>query len=175
MDDLIVRVREVLSTTPERWRLLSASVNLDLLDRRPAPGEWSAIECLQHLLKAEVGAFTVRLQAFLDGRDLTAFDPDADGARPEPTKDPAVMAARFADARARSLTNLAGVTEADLKRTARHPKLGQVTLAEMLNQWAAHDLMHTVQGERAVMQPFIVASGPWRGHFADHDAGAVGS
>jgi hypothetical protein len=172
MDPLIARVREVLSITPERWRLLSASVDLGLLERNPALGEWSAIECLQHLLNAEVGAFSVRLQAFLDGRDLAAFDRDADGSRLEPTMDPTIVAARFAEARARSLTSLAALTEADLKRTARHPKLGQVTLGEMLNEWAAHDLMHTVQAERAVMQPFIVASGPWRGHFADHETPA---
>jgi hypothetical protein len=75
VDELIAKVRQVLSTTPDRWQTLTASVELELLARRPAPGEWSAIECLQHLLDTEVGAFSVRLQAFLDGRDLTAFDP----------------------------------------------------------------------------------------------------
>jgi hypothetical protein len=172
MDKLLARVREVLSTTPDRWQTLTASVELELLARRPAPGEWSAIECLQHLLDTEVGAFSVRLQAFLEGRDLTAFDPDAAGSRPEPTTDPEVVAARYAEARARSLASLEVVTEADLARTARHVELGQVTLREMLNEWAAHDLMHTVQAERAVMQPFIVGSGPWRSYFADHEVPA---
>jgi hypothetical protein len=174
MDELIARVREVLSTTPDRWRTLTAAVELELLERRPTPGEWSAVECLQHLLDTELGAFQARLQAFLEGRDLTAFDPDADGSRSELAADPAVVAARFAEARARSLASLAAVTEADLERTARHPELGQVTLREMLNEWAGHDLMHTVQAERAVMQPFVVGSGPWRSYFADHDAGASG-
>ena len=174
MDELIARVREVLSTTPDRWRTLTASVELELLERRPAPGEWSAVECLQHLLDTEVGAFSVRLQAFLDGRDLTAFDPDADGSRPELASDHAAIAARFGEARARSLASLRQVTEADLERTALHPELGRVTLREMLNEWAGHDLMHTVQAECAVMQPFITASGPWRSYFADHDLGAGG-
>jgi len=146
MDELIARVREVLSTTPDRWRTLTASVELELLERRPAPEEWSAAECLQHLLDTELGAFSVRLQAFLEGR--------------------------FGEARTRSLASLSVVTEADLERTALHPELGQVTLREMLNEWAGHDLMHTVQAERAVMQPFIVGSGPWRSYFADYDAGA---
>jgi hypothetical protein len=41
----------------------------------------------------------------------------------------------------------------------------------MIHQWAAHDLNHTVQAERALMQPFIAGPGPWRaaGNFADHD------
>jgi len=30
---------------------------------------------------------------------------------------------------------------------------------------SAHDLMHTVQAERAMMQPFIAGSGPWRPYF----------
>jgi hypothetical protein len=46
-----------------------------------------------------------------------------------------------------------------------------VTLGELIHQWAGHDLMHTVQGERAILQPFIAGSGPWRGSFADHDVG----
>jgi len=42
----------------------------------------------------------------------------------------------------------------------------------MLNQWAAHDTMHLVQAERAVMQAFIPESGPWRHYFVDHDVEA---
>jgi hypothetical protein len=30
--------------------------------------------------------------------------------------------------------------------------------------------LHVVQAERAVMQPFIASTGPWRASFADHDA-----
>ena len=40
----------------------------------------------------------------------------------------------------------------------------------MLNEWAAHDLMHTVQAERSLMQPFIERCGAWREFFSDHDA-----
>jgi hypothetical protein len=36
-------------------------------------------------------------------------------------------------------------------------------------EWAAHDLMHTVQAERAMMQSFILGSGTWRPFFLDHD------
>jgi hypothetical protein len=56
-----------------------------------------------------------------------------------------------------------------LARRARHSELGMVTLGELLHEWAGHDLMHTVQAERALMQPFIRGCGPWRPYFADHD------
>jgi hypothetical protein len=29
--------------------------------------------------------------------------------------------------------------------------------------------MHTIQAEHALMQPFILGSGPWREFFAEHE------
>jgi hypothetical protein len=74
----------------------------------------------------------------------------------------------FSRLREESLHLLDDITPADYPRQARHSELGMVTLEQMLNQWAAHDLNHTVQAERALMQPFIRASGPWRKYFTDH-------
>jgi DinB superfamily len=174
MDELVARVREVLSTTPDRWRVLTASVEPGPLERRPAPGEWSAFECLEHLLDTEVEVFQIRVEAFLAGQDFATFDPDAAGFPPEPGVAPSEVAAKFAEARAKSLIKLDELVESDLDRTAGHSELGRVTLREMLNEWAAHDLMHTVQAERALMQPFIAGSGKWRGYLADHDAEVQG-
>ena len=72
--------------------------------------------------------------------------------------------------RADSLALWDKLAESDLDRTARHSELGVVTLRELLNEWAGHDLMHTVQAERALMQPFIEGCGPWRSYFTDHIA-----
>jgi hypothetical protein len=174
VDDLVARVREILSTTPERWLALTTSIDPARVAARPAPGEWSAAECLQHILDTELGAFSVRLAAFMAGRDLAAFDPDDAGFRPEPGSDQVGLANSFAQARARSLTALERLVEADLDRTANHAEYGIVTMREMLNEWAAHDLMHTVQAERALMQPFVVGSGKWRHYFADHDVATGG-
>ena len=43
-----------------------------------------------------------------------------------------------------------------------------MTLREMLSEWAAHDLNHTIQAERALIQPFLHESGPWIVYFTDH-------
>ena len=37
----------------------------------------------------------------------------------------------------------------DLPHTAKHAELGIVMLGELIHECAAHDLSHTVQGERA--------------------------
>jgi hypothetical protein len=41
-----------------------------------------------------------------------------------------------------------------------------VTVGELLHEWAAHDFDHTIQAERALMQPFLRGSGPWQIYFA---------
>ena len=172
MDDLLPHVLSVLSTTPERWRALAGTVQRDLLSRAPASGEWSALGCLRHLLATERDVFPVRVAAIMEGRDFEAFDPDAAGATAE-AADPSDVVAEFEALRGQSLQAVAALTPGDLGRTARHVELGLVTLEQLLNEWAGHDLMHTVQAERAIMQPFIAGSGPWRGYFADHDVQAA--
>jgi hypothetical protein len=148
---------------------LTGTLPFELLVRPPAPNEWSALDCLRHLLNTEQYVFPVRVEAFLAGRDFEAFDPDTQGTQLEANRKPADLAAEFVRYRTASLAALSRVTPADLSRTARHSELGIVSLNEMLHEWAAHDLMHTVQAERAVMQPFISGCGPWRPYFSDHD------
>lgn len=169
MNALLEHVQAVLSTTPERWQRLVSTLPIDLLTRPPVAGEWSALNCLQHLLDSERLLFPVRLHAFLAGQDLDDFDPNQQHAAPD-LQTPEQLAAAFARYRQESLVLLKQVKDDDLGRTAQHPKLGTVTLAEMLHTWAAHDLMHTVQAERALMQPFMLGSGGWRPFFRDHES-----
>ncbi|WP_165422860.1 DinB family protein [Ktedonosporobacter rubrisoli] len=168
MNTLLEHVQAVLSTTPERWQRLVATLPADLLTRQPVAGEWSALNCLQHLLDAEYKNFPVRLRAFLAGEDFSPFDPSLvhsglDGLSPQE------LVATFARTRQESLVALQSLQDDDLTRTVQHPQFGTVTLAQMLHTWAAHDLMHTVQGERALMQPFMLGCGPWRVFFRDHE------
>ncbi len=172
MPEILSQARALLAVAPGRWRALVDAADPALLARRPAPGEWSALECLQHLLDTEDHVFPFRVRAFLAGEDFPGFDPDAQGTLVGAVVDVDAMVARFERERSATVELLAGVVDADLERTARHAELGIVTLDEMLHAWIAHDLGHTVQAERALMQPFIVGSGPWRSYFVDHDVEA---
>jgi hypothetical protein len=167
MDDVLTSASAVLSATPARWTSLAQAVPAGLLALPPAPGEWSALECLQHLIDTEP-VFQYRIEAFLAGRDFPAFDPDTQGTKPDASRAPAELAAEYARLRLASLDALARLAPDDLDRMAVHLELGRVTLSEMVHEWAAHDLMHTVQAERALMQPFIRGSGPWLKYFKLH-------
>ncbi len=166
MQTIFERIQAMIAPAPERWHNLVQSTPADLLARQPAPGEWSAIECLEHVIDTEK-IFHSRIQWFLEGKDFPAFDPDSEGSKPgEHT--PAEMAADFEALRRQSLKIIGGLSEADLDRRVRHSKLGPVTLREMLNEWPAHDLNHIMQAERALMQPFLHECGPWVEYFTEH-------
>ena len=167
MENILDDTRAVLTITPTRWENMAHTLPAELLTRQPAAGEWSALECLQHILDTET-IFAARLKYFLSGQDFPAFNPDKEGTPLSATPSPLEMAARFTRLRKDSLTSLAVITPDDLKRRARHAELGMVSLGEMIHEWAAHDLNHTVQAERAIMQPFILGSGPWQVFFQDH-------
>ena len=169
MDTVLESMRALITTTPERWIGMAQALPVELLALPAADREWSAVECLQHLVDTEK-VFQFRVQAFLTGRDFPAFNPDSDGSKPG-AQTPLALAEEFARLRGESLLMLEKLSPADLERKARHAELGMVTLNEMVHEWAAHDLNHTVQAERALMQPFIQGSGPWKKYFADHRMG----
>jgi len=171
-DRPLASIRAVLATTAGRWQSMAETLPPDLLARPPLVGEWSALDCLRHLLDTERDVFPMRVRTFLAGQDLAAFNPETQGSR-DTGQTPKELAAEFARLRAASLALLDQVTADDLARTVRHSELGPVTLGELLHEWAGHDLMHTVQAERSLMQPFIVACGPWRSYFRDHDVASM--
>ncbi len=171
MEDTLGLVRAILGSTSRRWIELADTVPAERFGRRPAPGEWSAHDCLRHLVDTERFVFPQRVGYLLRGEDFPAFDPDADGTSPAGSPDPRDLAREFGRLRAESLDVLSRVDPGDLGRKAMHQELGIVSLGELINEWAGHDLMHTVQGERAILQVFIAGCGPWRKFFADHIAG----
>jgi uncharacterized damage-inducible protein DinB len=168
MTDILDSARRILSITPGRWQSTVEAAPEELLGRAPAPGEWSAADCLNHLLLAERTVFGKRLRAILEGRELVTFDPN-ESRDPEPERTPREVAMELAAERRENLAVLSGVTEADLDRSSPHPEYGMVALRSVLNAWAAHDLQHTVQADEALMQVFIPGTGPFRFRFADHE------
>jgi hypothetical protein len=168
MTDVLDSATRILSTTAARWQSLVETAPDELLQRSPAAGQWSAANCLSHLLLTERVVFGERMRAILDGRDIAAFDPDRPR-DPEPERTPREVAMALAAQRGENLAVLRGLTPADLDRSSRHPDYDMVALRVVLNTWAAHDLQHTVQAEEALMQAFLPGTGPFRHRFAAHE------
>ena len=124
LDAFVQKVYSVLSATPLRWLSLVSTLPADVLRLPLAAGEWSAADCLQHLLDTEQYVFPVRVGNFLTGKDLANFDPDA-VARDGAARPPACLAADFAVLRMESLGLLLDIKAQDLARTVNHSALGQ--------------------------------------------------
>jgi hypothetical protein len=170
MENILMAARPILVTTPQRWIHLIETLPTEVLTTPAASGEWSAIDCLQHLVDTERWVFPVRIDALKTGTLFPAYDPDSEGSK-SPTSDSLLdLVADFARLRNASLSAFDRINPSELELTGNHPELGPVTLSELIHEWAGHDLMHTVQAERAIMQPFIMGCGPWRSYFTDHIA-----
>ena len=57
-----MEAQTILRTTPQRWENLTENVSAELLTRVPAPGEWSALDCLLHLIEVETFVMPVRVK-----------------------------------------------------------------------------------------------------------------
>lgn len=102
MTTRLADVQAVLSTTPERGPRPVSTLPPDVLTRPPAAGEWSAFQCLQHLLDAERLVFPVRFHAFLAGQEFVDFYPKEPHAGTV-SLTPEQLVAAFARARKASL------------------------------------------------------------------------
>ncbi|RMG82258.1 MAG: DinB family protein [Chloroflexi bacterium] len=168
MSDLLPRVESVLKTTPARWLTLTQTLPHDLLKRRPLPDEWSALECLLHVVDTERLLYPVRVKAILKGEKFPAFSPDEQGTKLTEDTSPVALAREFEALRTESLKLLKTLKSEDLSKEGVHGELGPVTMANLLNTWAGHDLMHLRQAEEALLQPFIDGCGPWLVYFESH-------
>src|SRR5215467_2921677 len=96
-------VQPVLSTTPTRWMNLVQALPTDLLSQPPAPKEWSALDCLQHLVDTETSVFPVRIKCLLAGQDFPAFDPDRQGTKVSSALSPMNLVGEYARLRTDNL------------------------------------------------------------------------
>jgi hypothetical protein len=135
-------VIEALAAMPDRVRALLDGVCETELSRKPAPDVFSLRENVLHLRDIDIEGYEKRILRAL--AEENPFLPDVDGAKLAVERDynnqpllPALEA--FAQSRARSINRLAG---ADLERVAEMEGVGPVTIARLLQLWAAHDAGH---------------------------------
>ncbi len=164
-DNILNWCKSIISITPARWFSLVQSIPEELLTVQPSPNEWSALECLQHLVDVEQISYPVRIKALLEEQPFTGFNPADQPLKPPPT---IALADEFDRLRQHNLMLFNGITEADLDKQALHAEYGMVAMRQFLHHWAGHDLNHLVQAERALMQPFIKGCGAWVVNYDDH-------
>jgi hypothetical protein len=118
---------------------------------RPEVGEWSANECVGHLIQAETRGFAGRIRHILAGEPdrpvtLVTWDPPAVArAREDHLKSGQELAATFAGLRVDGVALVRGLGPADLSRSGTHPDVGPLRVDELLGEWVHHDRNHIRQ------------------------------
>jgi len=164
MDEAI----SVLSRTPATLDALLRDHSDAWLHCREAPGTFSPMEVLGHLVYAELTDWMPRARIILECGESRPFDPfdrrggDAlvRGFRAAQVLD------QFARLRDGNLKELAGLNldGERLRATGMHPELGRVTLENLLATWVAHDLGHISQIVRVMARRYREEVGAWRGY-----------
>jgi len=119
---------------------------------RPEPGEWSANECVGHLIEAERRGFAGRIRSILATdrpdipADLESWDPPAVAeARRDHLRSGAELAAEFDALRADAVRLVRSLKAADMARVGIHPHVGPLRVDEVLGEWVHHDRNHIRQ------------------------------
>ena len=119
---------------------------------RPAPGEWSANECVGHLIEAERRGFAGRVRAILATdrpdipADLESWDPPSVAeARRDHERAAADLVAEFVALRAAGVDLVRSLGPEDLGRVGMHPDVGPLRVDEVIAEWVHHDRNHIRQ------------------------------
>lgn len=158
------RTRALLARTPVALDALLRGLP-DAWVRWTEPGGWSALGVVGHLIHGERTDWIPRARHLLEhgvARPFEPFDREAQSRWPQdvPLE---VRLDEFAAERRASLAALAELRldAVKLARRGLHPKLGPVTLSELLGTWAVHDLAHLGQIARILAKARAGEVGPW--------------
>lgn len=113
---------------------------------KPAPDRFSVAEVLAHLSHSEGHCYRMRLNRFMtEGRP--EFEPDDAQMYLDLYRDadPEDAFNQLEEQRENNLKFLRDLPAGAGERIALHREYGEITLAQMLNEWALHDLGHIRQ------------------------------
>ncbi len=142
----VLSVPPILEATPRLLREITACFDDDTLQWKPAPERWSCAQVLAHLAESEVTCFRTRLlrAAREDCPVLEPYDQHKHAGSGERFS-PAEELARFERERSATLALLRALPATVLDRRCVHREFGPMTFANLLNEFAFHDIGHTRQ------------------------------
>ena len=162
MDDNGLPCLDLLEATPTILRGLMSELNAEDVRWKPAADRFSVGEVIAHLSHSENYCYWTRVNRFMNEANPEFETDDAQfhlelyaNADPEDSFD------HFEEQRETNLEYLRSLPKGSGARTAVHQKVGPITLEQMLNEWAMHDLGHIRQiAELVRAVKYVAAAGP---------------
>jgi hypothetical protein len=153
---------DLLRATPAILRGLMSEISDEDARWKPAPDRFSIAEVLAHLSHSEGHCYRARVDKFLS-EEMPELEPDEAQMHLELYKnaDPVEQFGRFEDQRETNIELLRGLPAETGARKARHRAAGEITLSQMLHEWALHDLGHVRQiAELVRARKYLAGAGP---------------
>jgi hypothetical protein len=153
---------DLLDATPHILRGLMSELTGEDARWKPAEDRFSIAEVLAHLSHSEGHCYRMRLDRFLS-EERPEFEPDDAPMYLELYRDadPEDAFDHFEDQREDNIETLRGLPASAGDRRAIHKEYGEITLSQMLHEWALHDLGHIRQiAELVRARKYLGGAGP---------------
>ena len=137
-----------LEGTPDLLRALLDGISDEQTLWKAAPDRFSIAEVLEHLTHVESHAFRLRVERMVneDHPFLEAYDQNAYAAAGQYSgREADESFAHWEEQREDNVAYLKSLPLSAGARTAAHQELGDITVSQLLNEWAFHDLGHIRQ------------------------------
>ncbi len=165
MEFSLGKTLEILRGTPSVLEAQLGQLSAEWIDAREAPTDWSPREVVAHLLLCEQENWMVRVGIIMAAADVRTFTPVDMASHLKVAAATAMieLLREFRRLRQDNVAHLVSLqlSDADLRRTAIHPRLGIVTLQQLLATWATHDLSHQIQIARTLARAYRHEVGPF--------------
>ena len=156
---------EVLERTPGVLSSLLDSLSADWTSSNEGGESWSAYDVVGHLIHGEKTDWIPRVDIILSPGADKHFQPfDRFAQMGESGKKTLrQLLQEFSNLRKSNIERLRAmdISDEDLAKTGIHPAFGEVTLAQLLATWVAHDLNHIGQIVRVMAKQYKAEVGPW--------------
>ena len=165
MEQSVERTMAVLERTPAALDAMLRGLPGEWTRANEGVGTWSAFDVVVHLINCERTDWMPRARTILESKngEVREFPPfDRWGEIRESQEKPlSELLDTFARERAENLTRVQSweLGPIELAMRGRHPTFGEVTLAQLVATWAAHDLNHLHQISRVMAHQYREAVG----------------
>ena len=156
---------EILERTPVVFKTLLSGLSNQWIMNNEGPETFSPYDVIGHLIHGEKTDWVTRAKIILEFGLSKPFTPWDRFAQYEESKGKTLQQLLDEFERVRK-ENMAwfkslNLSEADLDKKGLHPKLGEVTLRNLLSTWVVHDLTHIAQVTRVMAKQYKGEMGPW--------------
>jgi len=157
---------EILSQTPFTLQRMLEALSDNWTQTSSDRESWGVYDVIGHLIHGEETDWIPRAEIMLAQGENRTFVPFDRVAQFEGAKDRSLadLLTEFAYLRNTNLERLTRMelSEEHLSLKGMHPKLGEVSMAQLLATWVVHDLNHIAQVSKILAKKYDVEVGPWR-------------